>query len=512
MQINLTQKIQCLALLAGGLLPLAFAPLQWAPLALLSPAFLLWGLQETNSKSSTLKLGFYYGIGCFGVGVSWIFVSIHQFGQAPAVLAALITSGFVLFLSLGFVILGFLFKKCHQRSSTGLLTYVFFPSLWVLLEWGRSSLGTGFPWLLIGYSQTDTPLAGFAPLGGVYLVSWITCFLGGLLVYGLRAAKQHRWQCWGSILGIFCGVYGAGYGLQQHQWTHPMPEAPSYTVALVQGNLRPDEKFTEPKVGAHATLQSYALYYHLTRPLTQADFVVWPENAVNVPRPEADPILDFFTQQAKMRKQTWIMGIPIETPDEHYYNSLVAVGVDDQTYHKTHLVPFGEYVPLETQLRGLIHFFDLPMSDFIPHTQPSEPLNLRQWKVAPFICYEIAFADKVRVSSANANVLLNISEDGWFGDSLGPHQHLQIARMRSLENAKPLLRSTTNGISAFINEKGKITKKTPQFTQTSITQTVTGFIGQTPWVRIGLWPLLMFCGFFVALQCWVGCEISLKKY
>jgi apolipoprotein N-acyltransferase len=503
MQINLTQKIQCLALLAGGLLPLAFAPLQWAPLALLSPAFLLWGLQETNSKSSTLKLGFYYGMGCFGVGVSWIFVSIHTFGQAPMALAALITLGFVLFLSLSFVILGFMFKKCHPSSKTGLLTCVFFPSLWVLLEWSRSSLGTGFPWLLLGYSQTDTPLGGFAPLGGVYLVSWISCFLGSLLIFGLLASAAERFRRWSAILATFCLVYGMGYALQQYPWTDAMPNTPHYQVSLVQGNLRPDEKFPEPKVGAYATLQSYGLYYQLTRPLTQADFVVWPENAVNVPRPQADPILKFFTQQAQARNQTWIMGIPIETPDEHYYNSLVAVGVDDQTYHKTHLVPFGEYVPFEAQLRGLIHFFDLPMSDFVPHTQPSEPLNLRQWKAAPFICYEIAFADKVRASSKNANILLNISEDGWFGNSLGPHQHLQIARMRSLENAKPLLRATTSGISAFINEKGKIIQKTPQFTQTSITQTMTGFVGQTPWVKIGLWPLLIFCGFMVILQWWL---------
>jgi apolipoprotein N-acyltransferase len=502
MQINLTKKIQCLAFLAGGLLPLAFAPLQWVVLALLSPAFLLWGLQETNSKSSTLKLGFYYGIGCFGIGVSWIFVSIHQFGQAPLALAGLITLGFVLFLSLSFLILGFLFRKCHQFSSEGLLTYAFFPSLWVLLEWARSSLGTGFPWLLLGYSQTDTPLGGFAPLGSVYLVSWITCFLGGLLVYGLRASAEMRWKRWGTVFSIYCATYGAGYALKQHDWTHPLPDVPSYTVALVQGNLRPDEKFPEPKVGTHATLQSYALYFHMTRQL-QADLVVWPENAVNVPLPAAKSILDFFTKEAKARKQTWVMGIPIETPDEHYYNSLIAVGVDDQTYHKTHLVPFGEFVPFESQLRGLIHFFDLPMSDFIANTTVSEPLDLRQWKAAPFICYEIAFADKVRTSSAKANILLNISEDGWFGDSLGPHQHLQIARMRSLENAKPLLRATTSGISAFIDEKGKIIQRTPQFTQTSIIQKMTGFVGETPWNQIGLWPLSIFCLLIMALQKWI---------
>lgn len=505
MQISLTQKIQYLALLAGGILPLAFAPFQWAPLALLSPAFLLWGLQETNSKSSTLKLGFYYGIGCFGVGVSWIFVSIHQFGQAPVPLAALITLGFVLLLALSFVILGFVFKKCQKNPRQGgLLTYCFFPSLWVLLEWGRSSLGTGFPWLLIGYSQTDTPLGGFAPLGGVYLVSWITCFLAGLLVYGLRATIPQRKQRWTAAVGIFCATYGSGYALKQHTWTQAMANTPSYTVSLVQGNLRPDEKFADPRTETGATLQSYALYYHLSRPLTQSDFIVWPENAVNIPLPEARPILDFFTQQAKAHQQTWIMGIPSETPDEHYYNSLVTVGVDEQTYHKTHLVPFGEYVPFETQLRGLIHFFDLPMSDFIPSAQISEPLNLRQWKAAPFICYEIAFANKVRALSKKSNVLLNISEDGWFGDSLGPHQHLQIARMRSLENGKPLLRATTSGISAFINEKGQVIEKTPQFTQTDITQTVTGFSGQTPWNKIGLWPLLGLCGLVVVLQGWIN--------
>ncbi|MEY3182846.1 MAG: hypothetical protein RLZ35_831 [Pseudomonadota bacterium] len=499
MQLNITQKIQCIALLAGSLLPLAFAPFQWAPLALLSPAFLLWGLQETNSKSSTLKLGFYYGIGTFGVGVSWIFVSIHTFGQAPILLAGFITLCFILFLSLGFLILGFLFQKCHRFSRKSPFTYLFFPSAWVLLEWLRSSLGTGFPWLLLGYSQTDTPLGGYAPLGSVYLVSWITCFLGGLLIYGLRLPKQRRLMGWLTIGSLFCAIYSIGSVLQQQPWTQAN-DALDYTVSLVQGNLRPDEKFPEPKVGMHATLQSYALYFQMTRPLTQSNIVIWPENAVNIPLPEAQPVIDFFTKQAQARKQTWVMGIPIETPDQHYYNSLIAVGTDKQLYHKTHLVPFGEYVPFEKQLRGLIHFFDLPMSDFIPNASASKPLTLGKWAVAPFICYEIAFADTVRRASATANVLLNISEDGWFGDSFGPHQHLQIARMRSLENGKPLLRATTSGISAFINEKGKITQKTPQFIQTSLTQSVVGFSGQTPWNKIGLWPLMGFCILTVLLQ------------
>lgn len=482
------------ALLAGALLPFAFAPYQYASLAILSPALLLWNLQGANSKFAALTRGFCYGLGCFGLGTSWVFISIHRFGNTPVFLAFFITLVFVALLALYFAGFAILFyTNYHRLAKDSWKMCFFFPSLWVLMEWLRSVLGTGFPWLILGSSQTDTPLSGFAPLGSAYLVSWLLCFLAALLVYTLQNLNRGRAQRirLALTLGLMgAGLYGLGYALQHHAWTQPNPH--QYHVALIQGNMRPDEKFAHDP-STQKTEEGFERYYRLSHRLNQADIIVWPENAISIPHPWSQDILDFLDQHAKKQQQTWALGIPKLTDNEAYYNTLMTLGLNQNEYHKTHLVPFGEYVPFEKILRGLIDFFDLPMSRFTANTTAADPIFLKHWIAAPFICYEIAYANTVRKASKNAHVLLNISEDGWFGDSLGPHQHLQIARMRAIETGKPILRAATSGISAFINEKGMVIAQTPQFVMTTLSHHCSGCEGQTPWVRLGLWPLLMGC-------------------
>lgn len=441
-------------------------------------------------------MGLVYGLGMFGVGISWVFVSCYRFTDAHWSVAVLLTAMLVSILALFFLGFARIFKQITGRiSKQNSEVLLIFPSLWILLEWLRSTIATGFPWLLLGVSQTETPLAGFAPLGGVYGVSWLVAFLGAVTVYALRQVQAKIFAGPMLVLSLSLFVWGGGYFLRTIQWTQPHPDR--YLVSLVQGNLSPIEKFSEQE---ESNLQRY---YRLTQPLADSQIIVWPENAITHARPDIDPVLNRLDEQARQRDQTWIMGLP-SFIDPHYYNTLLAIGSNQQAYHKVHLLPFGDYVPFEDLLRGLIQYFDLPLSSFRPGASDQPNLSLKTWLAAPAICYEIAYAETVRQKAALSHLLLTISEDGWFGDSWGPHQHLQIAQMRAIENQKPVIRSTTSGISAFINEKGKILKQAPQFQALTLSRTMEARQGQTPWNHLGQWPVLSFALICLAWGVWAN--------
>ena len=438
--------------------------------------------------------GFLYGLGFFGFGVSWVFVSIHRYGEASLFLAILLTSLLIFSLSLYFVVLAWAFHYVNRHQSPrSIQTLFLFPSLWVCIEWLRSHLFTGFPWLLLGYSQTDTPLAGFAPLIGTYGLSWLLVFFAASLVYLGRQvlAKQYRLATWPLALASL--FFLGGSQLYHHvHWTQTHPER--YQLSLVQGNLSPMEKFAKQEE------EGYERYHRLSQPLVDSDLIVWPENAIVHAIPFINPVLDFFDAQAKARQQTWILGIPT-FQGEQYHNTLLTLGLNQQAYYKIHLLPFGDYLPFETYLRGIIQFFDLPLSAFRPGPKHQAPLQLKSWKAMPAICYEIAYSHLFKRLAADSHLLLAISEDGWFGDSLGPHQHLQIAQMRSLENEKPTVRSTSSGVSAFIGEKGQILSQAPQFQTTTLTHRLDARAGKTPWNTWGDWPSLLSSLTFLA---WVA--------
>lgn len=456
-----------LALLAGSVLPLAFAPFGLFAIAILAPAVLAWLWQSTN-KTFGFLTGFCFGLGLFGVGTSWIFVSIHQFSDTHISIAVLITALFVITLAclIGFqgLLYNLLIKQAHY-----FVMLLAFPSLWVLFEWVRSWFLTGFPWLYLGYSQIDSPLAGFAPILGVYGVSWLCAASSVLLLSLLIFPKRYNLLSGLLLLAIWLG----GFGLKHIDWTSP--EGEPVTVALLQGNIDQNLKWDKN------TQQFIIQRYQQLSKEVNAQTIIWPEASLPIPLPYAQPLLNKMSRELQQQGKNALIGLPIKTPEGQFYNGIIALGEQaDGLYYKRHLVPFGEFIPFENLLRGLIGFFDLPMSHTISGPAQQDLLHAGPLKFASLICYEIVYPHLTLQSAMDANILLTISNDAWFGRSLGPHQHFQIARMRALELGRYLIRSTNNGITAVVDHQGQVQAIAPQFVTTTLEAEVFAIQGKTP--------------------------------
>ncbi len=491
------------ALLAGMILPLAFAPVSFFPLAVISPAILFYLYLNLSSGRAALA-GFVFGLGFFGVGVSWIYVAFNEFGHTSALLSAIMTAIFVAVLALFPALQSFLSVYIGQKIRPRLVTekcvlLLLFPALWVLSEWVRGWLFTGFPWLNLGYSQTDSPLAGYAPVLGVYGLSLLLVICAGVFVLLLRNRNQ-----WKALLGFLLLIWLGGFLLSKYNWTQAIGKP--VKVSLVQGDVPQITKW-DPKM-IQQRLDTYA---RLSREHWDSDLIVWPENSMTTFY--NDLVDDYFTplwKEARAHHTDLIIGAPVMDKDGvHYYSSLISLSNKVIIYNKRHLVPFGEYIPLKNLLRGVIGFFDLPMSGFSPGAKHQQPLRAAGQVLAPSICYEDAFGEDVIDFLPQATLLVNGSNNAWYGDSFEPHQHLQISRMRSLETGRALLRATTNGISAIVDSKGRIIKRSPQFKRVVITARVQPRTGATPYVRFGNKPVLIILAlmlFAVALArkpfCW----------
>lgn len=493
------QARYALALLAGAALPLAFAPFSFIPLAYLAPALLFYLWLDADPRQG-FWCGYLFGLGLFGVGVSWVYVAIHDFGYAPVPLAVFLTALFVAFLALYYGLLGYLAVRLQQRLAGHrhhrlLSLLLVFPALWVLLEWVRGWLLTGFPWLSLGYSQIDSGLAGYAPLLGVYGLGWITLLAAALLLL-LLLYRSRRKQL--GLLLAFVALHLAGYGLLQITWTQPQGQ--TLQVSLIQGNLPQATKW-DPE----ALRERLSLYRELTEQEWGNDLIVWPENAVTTFYHNVrDDYLAKLQQRAREHDTDIVLGLPVmDRQSRAYYNSMISIGRTPGMYHKTHLVPFGEYVPLESALRGMIAFLDLPMSSFSAG-DPGQPLlQAAGQPVATTVCYEDVFGEQVVRQLPEATLMINGSNNAWYGDSFAPHQHLQIARMRALETGRPLLRATTNGISALVNHQGAILVRSTQFETDVIRGDIQPRQGSTPYVRFANYPvlvLLLITGVVLVLQ------------
>lgn len=476
-----------LALLAGATMPLAFEPFSFTPLAYLAPALLFYLWLDATPRQALFS-GYLFGLGLFGIGVSWVYVAIHEFGYASVALAALLTALFVALLALYYALTGYLAVRLQQllrghRHHRLLSLLLLFPAIWVFLEWVRGWFLTGFPWLNLGYSQIDSGLAGFAPILGVYGLGWVTLLAAALLLL-ILLYRSRRKQV--MLLLIFTAIHLAGYGLLQINWTQPVGDP--IRVSLIQGNLPQATKWDPETI--RKRLSSYR---ELTEQEWDSDIIVWPENALTTFYHNIrDDYLVELQQQARQHGSDVVLGLPVMDPEtRQYYNSLISIGRTPGMYHKTHLVPFGEYVPLESLLRGMIAFFDLPMSSFSAG-EPDQPLlQAGGQPVATTICYEDAFGEEVIRQLPEATLMINGSNNAWYGDSFAPHQHLQIARMRSLETGRPLLRATTNGISAFVDHKGSLIARSAQFETDVVTSEIRPRQGSTPYIRFGNVPVLL---------------------
>jgi apolipoprotein N-acyltransferase len=473
-------RADLLALFAGALLPLAFAPLSFFPLAVLSPAllFLLW-LDVTPRRASWR--GLLFGFGQFGVGVSWVYVAIHDFGHSGVPLAVFLTALFVAVLALFPALLGYLAAR-FLRAPDGLRLTLLFPAAWTLIEWLRGWILTGFPWLNLGYSQIDAPLRGFAPLVGVYGVTLVVALSAGLLaVFVLSGRRAQLFALTGLVL-----LWLGGALLTRIDWTEA--SGAPLRVSLVQGNIPQDSKWSPELV--QRTLDLYA---DLTRQHWDSRLILWPEAAITAFYHEvAGDYLSGLAREARAHGTDIVLGIPVREPGtRRYFNSLLAISDRPGFYHKRHLVPFGDYLPLDNFLRGLIHFFDLPMSGFSAGPDEQPLLHAAGQPIASAICYEDVFGEEMITALPEATLLINATNNAWYGNSFAPHQHLEMSRWRALETGRYMLRVTTNGVSAIINEHGKIQGRSPQFETYVLSGEAVPRTGATPYVRVGNWPVVL---------------------
>ncbi len=469
-----------LALIGGATMSLGYAPFNHFMAAILCPALLL-GLWLISSAKRACWRGFLFGMGLFGVSVSWVYISIHVYGKTAAPIAGILTLLFIAILSGMFCLQGYLLNRLFPNNTVKKVLLAF-PALWLLTEWFFSWFLTGFPWLLLGYSQLHSPLRGYAPILGVFGVSLLTCFSAGLWVAFAGIRQRHKQI---GILVILCGLWMSGYGLNKIHWTRPAARPQS--VSLIQGNI-PQEMKWQADQFAHII----ELYYQLTRSQWGRDIIVWPEAAIPIPIWYVEDYLAQLNDQAKQHFSSVVLGIPKEAKhSDQYYNTVLALGDGSGIYYKRHLVPFGEYLPLEHLLRGVINFFDIPMSDFIKGNKQQPLLHLNGIPTAAFICYEVAYPALVLNTMPQAQLMLVVSDDSWFGDSLAAPQHLAIGQMRALEMGRPMLFSTNNGITAVINPQGHITATAPRFKRAILQATVEPQQGSTPFMVWGELPVII---------------------
>lgn len=472
-----------LALVAGAITPLSLAPLSWWPVAILSTACLSLVLRGSRPRTA-FALAYWFGLGLFATGASWVYVSIHHYGEASIALASALTLAFIAGLAAVFALPLAIYGLLDSRHAT--VALLGFPGLWVLGEWWRGWVLTGFPWLYLGYGHLDTWLAGWAPIGGVVGISGLVAYCGALGggIAGMLVGRKLSAVTLGTGLVTAVFIWAGGGFLQNRAWTTPDPGG-ALSVALVQP-AEPQATKWSPR----ALPDILANFSATTRTLWDHDLIVWPESGIPRLQRYVQGYLDTLDTEASGHGAGLITGIPTEPAPHRYFNSAIALGTAHGAYHKRHLVPFGEYVPLENWLRGAIAFFDLPMSAFAsgPRTQP--PIALGDIKIATAICYEVVYPDLVAADAGEANILLTLSNDTWFGNSLGPHQHLEMARMRALENGKPMLRATNDGISAVIGAEGKIGNRLPQFQAGVLRAQVTPYRGATPFSHWGSTPAI----------------------
>ena len=474
-------------IISGALFVPGLAPMSAWPSTLLSIAALLY-LMHRKSQQSAFFIGWLYGVGLFGAGVSWVYVSIQVHGQAPPLLAGTLTALFCLGLATLTGLQMALYRRCSRGRKTP--SSLLFAAIWVLFEWLRSWLFTGFPWLYAGYIALDTPAAGWAPVVGVYglsfLIAGLSAAIGSLALNNASTLRKK-----GAEASIWVIIILTGMPLSAVSWTQDR-SAP-LTVAIYQPNIPLEKKWDRRYF--RAIQQQYT---DNSRPyFKNTDLVLWPESALPTYSDRIEDYLGLISTEATETGTTLITGIPTRDA-QGGYNSIIALGLGAGEYRKQKLVPFGEYVPFEENLRGLIQFFDLPMSNFIPGPNVPPILSAGPLKVASFICYEIVYPDFVWQGARDAALLVTVSNDSWFGHSIGPLQHLQMARFRALETGRPLLRGTNNGVSAIIDHKGDLLVATPQFEEVVITGEVQPKTGLTPLMWLGSTPILAFCGLLIA--------------
>ncbi|CAA0097945.1 Apolipoprotein N-acyltransferase [BD1-7 clade bacterium] len=483
-------------ILGAALATLSWAPFNLWPLALVTLVIFHQAIATASIKQVVWR-SMLFGLVMNLSGIYWLYVSMHEHGGASPFLATLMVVGFCIFLAVVlFLPFVYLYARIWRDAPTGLT--LGFAAMWVLNEWYRSWILTGFPWLYFGYTQTEAPLAPWAPVIGTFGLTFVLAFTAGVISQWISQIKHGRAskKALFSQTLIVALLWIAPFGLKQVEWVTRKDDTP-VKVALIQPNLSLQEKWNP------AMFQPILNYFRqTTEGLTDQDIVIWPETAIPRNYHRVTGYLDVIDTEGQASNTSVILGIPSKwRKDDRVvsHNSIISIGAGKGIYHKQKLVPFGEYVPLEDWIRGLIQFFDLPMSHFRPGPENQEMLKAGNIEIAPFICYEVVYPDLVSKAAERADIFLTVSNDAWFGESIGPLQHLQMAQMRALENGRYLLRGTNTGVTVVVGPDGKIIEQLPQFERGVLKTEVYAMKGLTPLARYGTLPVVLLSAFIAVI-------------
>jgi apolipoprotein N-acyltransferase len=469
-----------IALLAGAALTCAFAPLNLWVLAFICPAILMW-LWEGSTPRNAALTGLCFNIATFGCGTSWMYIGVHDYSGAPVWIAAGLVICLTGIMAAYHALLGYL--SIRLLPTAGPVRWlVGLPALWTLIEWLRGWLLSGFPWLALGYTQTDTWLAAFAPLLGVYGITALILTGSGALVALIRT----RGAVWRTALIVLVAPWGLALLLPQVAWTHP--STTPISVAVLQGAVPEDLKWQ-----TQAAEPTRALYTQLNEQALGARLIVWPEAALPQIANELVPYLKQLYKRSTEKGSDVVMGILRADEHDDYHNSIMvlpAVG-DVSFYDKHHLVPFAEFFPVPSFIRSWLRLLNLPYSDFTPGAANQPSVAAAGTRLALGICYEDAYGTNDLPAIRDAGVLVNVTNDAWFGHSWARFQHFQIARMRSQEAGRPTVRAANDGISALIGPHGEVLAQAAQFQPTVLRGWIQPHTGLPPFIRFGNWPIVV---------------------
>jgi apolipoprotein N-acyltransferase len=468
-----------IAAAAGAMTTFAFAPYGLFPLAVLGPAILFF-LWEFASPRDAARSGFFFGAALFGAGTWWIYTAIHDFGQAPAWLALFLLVGLLAIKGAYYALLGYVVARIAPDPS-GLRLLLLIPAAWTLLEWLRGWLFTGFPWLELGYAHSDSPLAALTTVGGIHLVTFANVATAAALIVVLRHAGRPRLAAIALAVVFWLG----GYLLAGREWTRPAGEP--IEIALLQGAIPQDEKWL-----VENRAKTLATYRELNRKALGARIIVWPESAVPVLAHEAEVYLESIRRESRASGSDLMIGmLRFDFDSGEIRNGLYSMSeAGDGWYYKRRLVPFGEFFPVPESVRRWMRLNSLPYYDMTPGGDGQPALASGGERLAATICYEDAYGSDQLAVLPGSTLLVNVTNNAWFGDSSAPHQQLQMARFRALEAGRWLMRATSNGITAVIAPDGRVIARAPQFEPAVLKSTVQPRTGLTPYARTGNGPVL----------------------
>ena len=471
-----------ISVVAGAITTLAFAPFDfsWLVFFTLALVFYLWSNLPAKQASISAWL---FGLGLQCSGVSWIYYSLHVHGSAPAFFAISLVFLLSCYLSL-YTGLAIYVVNRYLPNNTFLRLMLFYPAAWVVFEWLQGYVMTGFAWMQLGYTQIDMPLSGFAPLLGNHAISGAIAVSAGALVILFRQRQDLNMKHSTIVAMTVILLWSSAFTLKSVSWTEAIGEP--IRVSVIQGNIAQSDKWKP-----HMKQTTIEMYRDLSLAQTDVDLIVWPETAVTDYRHRMQPFLQQLSDDMKARDTDLLLGIFVRNDENRVLNSVVSV--NGGVYKKRHLVPLGEYIPLRFLIEFFNKFVKIPMSDIASGEDNQKLLTAAGVPLGLSICFEDAFSRDVIKDLPEAGLLVNVSNDAWFEDSHEAHQHHAIARMRSLEAGRYMIRSTNTGITALIGPHGEVIKKLPQFVRGVLKGEVQPLSGSTPFVSWGDLFIVVIC-------------------